>query len=59
MNNITYKQQKNGQAVYLDGKRVGTIWRVATGWSYFPKGQKKGGETFPSLAKVKASIEAP
>jgi len=50
---------KNGQAVYLDGKRVGTIWRTATGWAYFPKGQKKGGETFPSLAKVKASIEAP
>ena len=42
--------------VFLDGKEVGRIHKVGNGWSYFPKGQKKGGEVFKSLAACKFSL---
>lgn len=65
---ITYENQngkKNGRGerqwgvdVRLDGKIVGTIESVATGFRYAPKGRKKlAGEVFPTLAAVKASLE--
>jgi len=49
-------------AVYLDKKHVGDIHeRTQTlfgkGWQYFPKGQKEGGEMFPSLILCKKSLE--
>lgn len=45
--------------VYLDGKRVGTIKRTDEGYTYYPKGQKTGGETFPTLSKCIKSLEMP
>jgi hypothetical protein len=42
--------------VRLDGRIVGIIRPVREGtndqysWQYFPKGQKRGGEIFPTLA---------
>lgn len=45
--------------VFLEGKRVGTIYNVhGEGWKYFPKGQLKGGEAFATLALCKQSLEA-
>lgn len=43
--------------VRLDGKIVGEIIHVATGYRYKPKG-RKAGETFPSIEAVKRSLEA-
>lgn len=36
---------------------VGEIRPVEGGWQYFPKGQKQGGEVFPTLRAVQADIE--
>lgn len=43
--------------VLLEGKIVGEIRHVATGYVYFPKGQRTGGETFDTLALCKKSLE--
>lgn len=43
--------------VRLDGKIVGEIRRVATGYCYKPKGRKPG-DVFPSVEAVKQSLEA-
>lgn len=45
-----------GLDVRLEGKIVGEIRSVATGFQYFPKGQKKGGDIFPTIGKVIQSI---
>lgn len=56
---ITYKQIEVGKvAVFLVGKRVGTIVTDAGGWRYYPKDAVVGGTKFPTLALVKASLEA-
>ena len=45
-------------AVFLEGKRVGTIEHLANGvWQYWPKNLLDAGEKFPTLAEVKASLE--
>jgi len=46
----------NTIAVLLENKRVGEIRTVEGGFQYFPKGQRKGGEVFPSLAACKQSL---
>ena len=45
--------------VKLDGKVVGTIKEVPTGYQYFPKGSKTagGGVIFATLGDVKYSLE--
>lgn len=58
---LTYTDIEPGLiAVFLDGKRVGTIViePELDGWRYFPKGKTEGGEKLPTLALVKASLEA-
>ena len=58
---MQYKEL-NGQgiAVYLSGKRVGTIESVngRNGFTYFPAGSRKHGDVFPSVWQVKKSLEA-
>lgn len=63
---IEYKFKGEGYLrVMLDGKWVGSIAHVDTtdehqgGWQYTPKGEKKGGDIFPTLALCKKSLEAP
>lgn len=59
---ITYKSVSKGQAVFLDGKRVGLIRPTSgsepIGWRYTPEGQKIGGDILPRMADVKKSLEA-
>ena len=60
MNDITYEAVKPGVNVFLKGrtrpKKIGVIKQVMGGWAYFPTGHKPG-ETFPSIAAVKRSLE--
>lgn len=45
--------------VYLDGQPVGDILEASGGgFRYYPKGSDHPGEVFPTVAAVKASIEA-
>ena len=61
---ITYKENKNANqeiqdiAVYLGGKRVGTIARSEKGWRYYPNGSLNGGEWFKTIREVKNSLES-
>lgn len=62
---ITYENQ-NGKIVNktrhwnidvrLDGRLIGEIISAATGFYYKPKGSKPG-DTFPTVAAVKRSLE--
>jgi hypothetical protein len=59
---ITYTNAVNnkGEAVYwvhLDNRVVGLIQRDERGYFYTPKGSKKSGERFPSLAACKLSLQ--
>ena len=49
--------EKKPLKVSLDGKIVGEIRKVPTGYQYFPKGQKTGGEIFTTVTKVQKSLE--
>ena len=42
--------------VRLDGKICGEIRKVKTGFQYFPKGQKEGGEIFETVQAVQKSL---
>lgn len=42
--------------VYLDGIKVGILKIVNGGWCYFPKGQKTGGNVYPTLRQCKMSL---
>lgn len=55
---ITYKQSPSHVAVFLDGKRVGSIkaWK-SEGFRYYPKGFKDGGRVFQSVEQVKQSLK--
>lgn len=58
---ITYTELSAASvAVFLDGKRVGTIRHTrddrGTGWAYWPKGTLTSGDLYPSLARCKASL---
>jgi len=55
---ITYKQMPTSVAVFLDGKRVGRIkaWK-SEGFRYYAVGFKEGGVVFPTVEKVKHSLE--
>lgn len=62
MNAITYETfyVPNFEArVYLDGRRVGTIYHLSDDkWQYWPKGSRsEGGPRFDSLEQVKQSLE--
>jgi hypothetical protein len=46
-----------GRDVFLDGRRVGVINSLATGWQYVPEGQRKGGDVFTSLPALIRSLE--
>lgn len=61
MNQITYIET---HLVKLNGKEVGAIKRAlnkgpgnATGYRYHPKGDKTGGDFFPTLDACKRSLE--
>ncbi len=60
MNQFTYITEVQ---VKLNGKHVGTIREVLpkgaslSSFVYFPKGQKIGGDMYPTLAACKASLE--
>lgn len=56
---IEYRKYNKTDAlgVYLDGIRIGEIRVVSGGFQYFPRGQKIGGDIFPTLAEVKRSLE--
>lgn len=58
---ITYKWlDKGGIAVYIEGRRTGTINVVKGGFAYFPKyitGNKLQGEVFSTIADVKLSLK--
>lgn len=41
-------EDKTETTVKLDGKIIGKIKDVKTGWQYFPKGQKTGGDVYTS-----------
>ena len=57
---IEYKTKSSTETkVYLDGKIVGTIKKTDEGYTYYPKGKKNGGETFPTLDKCMKSLEMP
>ncbi len=43
--------------VYLADKHVGTIAHRSDGFVYTPKGQKRSGDTYATLAACKASLE--
>lgn len=63
MSQITY-EDFNGRTtnirVLLDGKVVGNIKAAAGGaYRYWPKGSKKGGESFPSITAVQRSLRDP
>ena len=56
---ITYRDQHDGSVlVILDGEQVGVIREHASGFRYYPNGSKVRGESFPTLDKVKRSLEA-
>ncbi len=45
--------------VKLDGRAVGTIRELEEGgWQYFPKGSRKGGTIFGTLAQCRLSLES-
>lgn len=43
--------------VKLDGRFVGVIRLVEGGFTYVPKGQRKGGEVFKTVREVQQDIE--
>lgn len=61
MTNLTYEYTEGKPnadiRVALEGKIVGTIKKVATGWQYVPKGSKKGGEIFPTASACQQSLK--
>jgi hypothetical protein len=57
-NKITYKEVSDREvAVFMEGRRVGTIRPLLAGWRYYPKGQSQGGDKYPTLTLVKQSLE--
>ena len=54
---ITYEAGSERIAVKLDGKHVGDIETVTGGYAYCTKDGKHWGETFPTTAEVKRSLE--
>lgn len=68
---LTYETQTSGQSgavkVFLDGKHIGDIKQEVAPpehdlhylWRYWPKGQGKkwAGQAFPSIRKVRESLE--
>lgn len=64
MSRIEYLYQEGVQPcsekplkVRLDGRICGEIRKVNTGFQYFPKGQKIGGDVFPTLIEVQKSLQ--
>ncbi len=53
---ITFETANPVVHVLIDGKRVGQIKNMSPGWRYFPKGDRKGGETFRSLKLCQDSL---
>lgn len=60
MNRIQYKVgvPEKKLLVYLDGKRVGCIYKVEGGYQYFPgKVKNLGGFIYKTIKGVKADLE--
>jgi hypothetical protein len=62
MKNITYRDVSSSWRfmldVWLNGKKVGTIWHEEKGFRYYPKGSDTGGNAFITLFDCKLSLEA-
>lgn len=43
--------------VKMSGRHIGDIKQAIGGYQYFPKGQKIGGEIYPTIKEVKQSLE--
>jgi len=57
-NKITYKDVSGAEvAVFMDGRRVGTIRPILAGFRYFPLHATVGGNRYATLAEVKRSLE--
>jgi hypothetical protein len=54
---IRYVTTPRGIKVYLGRKLVGKIIQVENGFAYLPVGSRHRGETLPSVAAVKRSLE--
>lgn len=55
---IKYKENSAGHiAVYLWGRYVGNIVRVAGGYQYRPNKSKQYGEVYATIQQVKNSLE--
>lgn len=48
--------EKEPLKVRMDGRVVGEIRKVASGYQYFPKGRSEGGEVFPTVQAVQDSL---
>jgi hypothetical protein len=62
MPRIDYKQSGQVTVVYLEGRAVGQIkpmpkTNLEQGFAYFPNGSKTQGDVFPTIERVKRSIE--
>lgn len=62
MNKLSYITEHR---VLLDGRQIGTIKELyaeiggnVTGYRYFPKGDPKGGDIYPTLAACKQSLKS-
>ena len=58
MNTITFQTTGKTIDVFLDLKYVGRIKKDSDGWRYYPKGQKTGGDPFPTSRECKQSLES-
>ena len=59
MAKITYKTTLSGDiAVWLDGKRVGSIMAAKGGYQYWPMGNSTPGEIMPTVDAVKKTLES-
>lgn len=57
MDTITYKTAGIDVRVYLGKQHAGTIKRTSSGWTYYPKGSRKGGESNYDLRAVQRELE--
>jgi len=56
---ITYKEFALGKiSVFLEGKKIGSIFKLKDGYQYWPQDRKKyAGSFWPTLQQVKNDIE--
>ncbi len=54
---LSFKDTKTGLAVYLDGKKIGTIMAWFTRFRYVPNaGTRYAGDPYDTVAEVKRTL---